>query len=118
MRCLDSFYLGEPVDFHSYMNLADDSTQFLYPVSWGLCEGGNVITPDDEAVFYGCLDFCAKPIFSILLLWGHWNIEPSRLGLRIASADELITDKDTSYGRHVGNGAASNNGVTSGENTG
>ncbi|KYG41470.1 hypothetical protein M433DRAFT_75763 [Acidomyces richmondensis BFW] len=91
---------------------------FLYPVSWGLCEGGNVITPDDEAVFYGCLDFCAKPIFSILLLWGHWNIEPSRLGLRIASADELITDKDTSYGRHVGNGAASNNGVTSGENTG
>jgi bacteriorhodopsin len=28
----------------------------LYPVSWGLSEGGNVITPTSEAVFYGVLD--------------------------------------------------------------
>lgn len=26
---------------------------FLYPISWGLCEGGNVISPDSEAIFYG-----------------------------------------------------------------
>lgn len=24
----------------------------LYPVAWGLCEGGNVISPDGEAGFY------------------------------------------------------------------
>ena len=56
---------------------------FLYPIAWGLCEGGNVITPNDEAVFYGCLDFMAKPVFSIALIIGHWGIKPERLGLKI-----------------------------------
>lgn len=28
----------------------------LYPIAWGVCEGGNVIAPDSEAVFYGVLD--------------------------------------------------------------
>lgn len=53
---------------------------FLYPIAWGLSEGGNVIAPDSEAVFYGILDICAKPIFGALLLWGHRNIDPARLG--------------------------------------
>ena len=56
---------------------------FLYPISWGLSEGGNVIAPDGEAVFYGILDICAKPVFGALLLWGHRNIDPARLGLHI-----------------------------------
>jgi len=55
----------------------------IYPIAWGLCEGGNVISPDAEAVFYGVLDFLAKPIFGALLIWGHRNIEPERLGLNI-----------------------------------
>lgn len=55
----------------------------LYPVAWGLCEGGNVITANDEAVFYGVLDFFAKPVFSIALIYGHWGIAPARLGLQI-----------------------------------
>jgi len=33
----------------------------LYPVAWGVCEGGNVIAPDSEAVFYGILDLPAWP---------------------------------------------------------
>merc|ERR1711964_865441 len=37
-----------------------------------------------EAVFYGILDFLAKPIFSILLILGHWSISPERMGLRIS----------------------------------
>ena len=52
----------------------------LYTIAWGLCEGGNVITPDSEAVFYGVLDFCAKSVFSIALIIGHWNIRPARMG--------------------------------------
>ncbi|KAF2839142.1 family A G protein-coupled receptor-like protein [Patellaria atrata CBS 101060] len=60
----------------------------LYPISWGLCEGGNYIAPDSEAVFYGVLDFFAKPIFGALLLWGHRNVDPARLGLRIRDYDE------------------------------
>lgn len=56
---------------------------FLYPVAWGLCEGGNVISSDGEAVFYGILDLLAKPVFGALLLFGHRNIDPERLGLNI-----------------------------------
>jgi len=59
----------------------------LYPVAWGLSEGGNVISPDSEAVFYGVLDFLAKPCFGALLLWGHKNIDPARLGLAIQDYD-------------------------------
>ena len=56
---------------------------FLYPIAWGLAEGGNVIAPDSEAVFYGILDILAKPVFGALLIWGHRNINPAELGLRI-----------------------------------
>lgn len=60
----------------------------LYPIAWGLCEGGNVISSDAEAIFYGVLDFCAKPIFSIMLIVGHWNIDPGSLGLKIRDVNE------------------------------
>lgn len=56
---------------------------FLYPIAWGVSEGGNVIAPDSEAVFYGVLDIMAKPVFGTLLLWGHRGISPARLGLNI-----------------------------------
>ena len=59
----------------------------IYPIAWGVCEGGNIISPDSEAVFYGVLDFMAKPIFGALLLFGHRKIDPARLGLRIKDYD-------------------------------
>lgn len=60
----------------------------LYPIAWGVCEGGNVITADSEAVFYGILDLLAKPVFGAMLIFGHRNIEPARLGLQIRDYDE------------------------------
>lgn len=54
---------------------------FCYPIAWGVSEGGNVIAPDSEAIFYGILDLLAKPVFGALLIWGHRNIDPARLGL-------------------------------------
>ncbi|KAH0415323.1 bacteriorhodopsin, partial [Aureobasidium melanogenum] len=59
-----------------------------YPICWGVSEGGNVIPPDSEAVFYGVLDFLAKPCFSIALIVGHWNINPGRMGLKLRDYDE------------------------------
>ncbi|KAK0548093.1 hypothetical protein OC846_004612 [Tilletia horrida] len=38
---------------------------FLYPIAWGLADGGNVISTDGEMVFYGVLDVLAKPVFAI-----------------------------------------------------
>jgi bacteriorhodopsin len=55
----------------------------VYPIAWGVCEGANIISPDSEAIFYGILDLLAKPVFGALLLWGHRNIDPARLGLRL-----------------------------------
>jgi hypothetical protein len=59
----------------------------VYPIAWGVCEGGNLISPDSEAVFYGILDFLAKPCFGALLIWGHKGIDPARLGLAIKDYD-------------------------------
>ena len=60
----------------------------LYPIAWGLCEGGNLIAPDSEAAFYGVLDLLAKPVFGALLIWGHRGIDPARLGLNIRDYTE------------------------------
>lgn len=54
-----------------------------YPIAWGVSEGGNVISSDSEAVFYGVLDFLAKPCFSAALIYSHWNISPARMGMNI-----------------------------------
>lgn len=90
----------------------------LYPIAWGVCEGGNVISPDSEAVFYGILDLLAKPVFGALLIWGHRNIEPSRLGLHIADYDNdaAVHEKrpTNDYGVPV---TGNNTGVTHGATT-
>ncbi|CCH59510.1 hypothetical protein TBLA_0B06890 [Henningerozyma blattae CBS 6284] len=49
----------------------------LYFVCWGLSEGGNAISPDGEAVFYGILDYCIFAIWTgylcfIICKYGEW----------------------------------------------
>lgn len=41
----------------------------LYSVCWGLSEGGNVIQPDSEAVFYGVLDVVNFVIIPVVLIF-------------------------------------------------
>ncbi|TKA64178.1 hypothetical protein B0A55_12315 [Friedmanniomyces simplex] len=86
----------------------------LYPIAWGLCEGGNVIAPDSEAVFYGVLDLFAKPVFGALLIWGHRGIDPARLGLYIHDYDEKDHAVDGSHKRTDGTNGHTNNGVANG----
>ncbi|KAJ5493356.1 hypothetical protein N7539_002102 [Penicillium diatomitis] len=38
-----------------------------YGIAWGLSEGGNVISPDGEALFYGMLDLIGGPVYGILV---------------------------------------------------
>ncbi|TGO07840.1 hypothetical protein BTUL_0242g00050 [Botrytis tulipae] len=98
---------------------------FLYPIAWGLSEGGNVIAPDSEAVFYGVLDVLAKIGFGAILLFGHRNIDPAHLGLHIRDYDEQPrTFHDKDGGHHNGahhNGAhvpvTNNAGHREGQNT-
>ncbi|KAI9869769.1 MAG: ion channel activity [Pleopsidium flavum] len=84
---------------------------FLYPIAWGLCEGGNVIAGDSEAVFYGILDILAKPVFGALLLWGHRNIDPARLGLHVRDYDDVPGVSAPLHEKH-------HNGVTGAHNNG
>ncbi|BDD56222.1 hypothetical protein MAP00_001696 [Monascus purpureus] len=55
----------------------------LYPVAWGVSEGGNVIAPDSEHIFYGILDILAKPVLGAVLLIGHMKIDITQLDLRL-----------------------------------
>ncbi|KAI4154163.1 MAG: hypothetical protein LQ340_001853 [Diploschistes diacapsis] len=82
----------------------------LYPIAWGLAEGGNVIHPDSEAVFYGVLDILAKPIWGAILIWGHRNIHPATLGLRIHDVGEL---RSIETEKHAHNNGGLHNGNNS-----
>lgn len=53
----------------------------LYPLAWGLCEGGNIISVNGEMVFYGILDLLAKPVFAIMSIMFHSKIDERWLGL-------------------------------------
>ncbi|ORY67012.1 uncharacterized protein BCR38DRAFT_482641 [Pseudomassariella vexata] len=85
---------------------------FLYPIAWGLSEGANVIHPDSEAIFYGVLDIMAKPIFGALLIWGHRNINPTQLGLRIRESKQTSEkfNSGTSGGVNAPDGVTGTNG--------
>ncbi|KAG9233694.1 hypothetical protein BJ875DRAFT_505239 [Amylocarpus encephaloides] len=82
---------------------------FLYPIAWGLSEGGNVLAPDSEAVFYGILDLLAKPVFGGMLLFFHRNIDPVTLGLHIRDYDDVMHPSEKSG---FGSAAAAHNRVT------
>ncbi|KAL8914371.1 MAG: hypothetical protein Q9171_001001 [Xanthocarpia ochracea] len=86
---------------------------FLYPIAWGLSEGGNVIAPDSEGIFYGILDVMAKPVFGVLLLWGHRKIDPARLGLHIRDYDD---DPATTHGTHAAHHGEKGHGDGTGNN--
>lgn len=100
---------------------------FLYPIAWGLCEGGNVISSDSEAIFYGILDLLAKPVFGALLLWGHRNIDPARVGLHIRDprdpGNTVFNEKNGhsnahSNGHSTGtDGGVTGQGITNNQNT-
>ncbi|KAK3336281.1 hypothetical protein B0T19DRAFT_437062 [Cercophora scortea] len=71
--------LGSPPLYRMYLSAAGLLLVpwTLYPVAWGLAEGGNVIHPDSEAVFYGALDIVSKIGFgAVLLIMSHNNVGP------------------------------------------
>jgi bacteriorhodopsin len=84
---------------------------FIYPIAWGLCEGGNVIAPDSEAIFYSVLDVLAKPVFGAILLWGHRNIDAETLNVHIRDYDdpkEVNNGVNNGINNDTNNGAANN----------
>ena len=66
-----------------------------------------MIHPDSEAVFYGVLDVLAKPVWGAVLIWGHRNISPVTLGLRIRDVGEVTPfgGEKGGFQASAGNGA-------------
>lgn len=87
---------------------------FLYPIAWGLSEGGNVIHPDSEAIFYGILDILAKPGFGVLLLLGHNTIDPATLGLRLGEGSSASGGPVSEKGHHTTTEGTGHNGTNNG----
>jgi len=79
---------------------------FLYPIAWGVSEGGNVIHPDGEAIFYGILDVIAKPVFGTLLILGHRNVTSQMVGITVMDfQDPIVREKAGIMGSNGSNGA-------------
>jgi bacteriorhodopsin len=75
----------------------------LYPIAWGVSEGGNVISPDSEAIFYGVIDILAKPVFGAAILWLHRNTDLSRLGL---ASTGVVDEKQATNAANTANDGA------------
>lgn len=67
----------------------------LYPISWGLSEGGNVISNDSEQIFYGILDIFSKGLFALALVWLARKFDYKRLGLEMGDHGRI---HDYDYG--------------------
>ncbi|KZT11369.1 family A G protein-coupled receptor-like protein, partial [Laetiporus sulphureus 93-53] len=63
----------------------------LYPICWACSEGGNVISPTGEMIWYGILDLFAGPIFLFYFLFGMREVDVAAFGFGFASGK--FTDK-------------------------
>ncbi|KAI0763681.1 hypothetical protein BC629DRAFT_1682186 [Irpex lacteus] len=52
----------------------------LYPICWGVSEGGNVISPTKEMIFYGILDLLLGPVFLYYFVWGLRKVDYGLFG--------------------------------------
>ncbi|KAI0695920.1 heat shock protein 30 [Cytidiella melzeri] len=52
----------------------------LYPIAWGCCEGGNVVSPTGEMIWYGILDLLLGPLFLFYFVWGMRSIDYGAFG--------------------------------------
>jgi bacteriorhodopsin len=84
----------------------------IYPIAWGVSEGGNVIAPDSEAIFYGVLDVLTKPVFGAFFLWGHRNLDITRFGLHIYEPGASGTSGTLRSEKAAGDGATNGTNTT------
>ncbi|KAJ9479157.1 Protein YRO2 [Pseudozyma hubeiensis] len=82
----------------------------LYPVAWGLADGGNVISPDGEMVFYGVLDLFAKPVFALFHLFSLRRCNYSSLHLKSGKFSDY-EDLSANHFRSMEGGKAGEAGV-------
>ncbi|KAK7693610.1 hypothetical protein QCA50_003179 [Cerrena zonata] len=73
----------------------------LYPIAWGCSEGGNVISPTAEAIWYGILDLILGPIFLYYFLFGLRKVDHSAFGINSGKwSDGAHGGSGSTHGHH------------------
>lgn len=79
----------------------------LYPIAWGLSEGGNVIQPDSEAVFFGVLDLITFSFVPTILTWSSINRFDDHFFASIIRLRSPLSKREVESPRHSGDTAVS-----------
>ncbi|BGP13102.1 hypothetical protein JCM10213_000895 [Rhodosporidiobolus nylandii] len=78
----------------------------VYPVIWGVADGGNLITPTSEMIAYGVLDLLAKPVFTAYHCYSMSKLDYARLGFSSGKvsdgAHQNLLNEKTNYHNGVG----------------
>jgi len=61
----------------------------IYPIVWAFCDGGNVISPTGEMIWYGILDLLSGPVFLFFHLWGVRSVDYNSLGLQSGKTSDF-----------------------------
>ncbi|SYW75382.1 related to YRO2 - putative plasma membrane protein, transcriptionally regulated by Haa1p [Ustilago bromivora] len=88
---------------------------FIYPIAWGLCDGGNVISPNAEMIWYGILDLLAKPVFTLFHLFSLRRCNYSSLHLKSGKFSDY-EDLSGAHYRGIGADKAAEAGATTNAN--
>lgn len=81
--------------------------RLLYPIAWGVSEGGNKITNDGEQAFYAVLDTLSQGVFAYGLVWLTRALDFDHHGLGFSEYGRVRNPADIQQEKH----AAGANGV-------
>jgi bacteriorhodopsin len=81
----------------------------LQSICWGLSEGGNVIQPDSEAVFYGIMDLCTFAFIPTLLTYINLSSLDEGFFHKFDVVNKFHNEKIVDSPRHSGDTAVPTN---------
>ncbi|GAA5982469.1 hypothetical protein JCM10908_006660 [Rhodotorula pacifica] len=70
----------------------------LYPIVFGLCEGGNVLRVTSEFIWYGVLDFLVKVVWMFSFLFAVEAIDYEVFGFRSGKVTDVYSSADGGRG--------------------
>ena len=82
----------------------------MYPIAWGCSEGGNVVSPTGEMIWYGILDLLLGPLFLFYFLFSLRNVDYGLFGLNSGK----YTDGPYGTGATPGRSYKTTNGINGG----
>ncbi|GJE85618.1 family A G protein-coupled receptor-like protein [Phanerochaete sordida] len=74
----------------------------LYPICWACSEGGNVISPTSEAVWYGVLDLLLGPFYLLYFIFSLRNVDYAAFGLQSWKYSDTYNGGGYGVGHGVG----------------